>query len=93
VPRPSLANRRRDPFWDLDGAGARRTRTRARIQRSLVWVVALAILAFGLSQLRSIDPVFLTEGDGRPLLAGALMTLLGSAALLALARVRHVSRD
>jgi hypothetical protein len=92
VPRPSLANRRRDPFWDLDGAGARRARSRARIQRSVVWIVALAILAFGLSRLPAVDPAFLIDGGGRPILAAALMTLLGSAALLALARVRHVSR-
>ena len=92
MPRPSLANRRHDPFWDLDGADARRVRTRARVQRYAIWVAALAILAFGLSRLPAIDPEFLLVGGGRPLLAGALMTLLGAAALLALARVRHVSR-
>jgi hypothetical protein len=93
VPRLSLAPGRHDPFWDLDGAGVRRQRTQRRLTRYVVWVGVLAILAVVLTRLPAIDPEFLIEGGGRPILAGALLTMLGSAALLALARVRHVSRS
>lgn len=90
--RPSPAPRH-DPYWDLDGAGARRSRTQRRLQRSVLWVVALAILAAVLSQVPTIDTAYLTTGGGRPILAAAMMILLAAAALLALARVRHSSRQ
>jgi hypothetical protein len=93
MPRLSIAPRRHDPFWDLDGAGARRQRTQRRLTRYVVWLVVLAALAVVLTRLPAIDPEFLVQGGGRPILAGALLTLLGAAALLALARVRHVSRS
>lgn len=91
--RPSVAPRRHDPYWDMDGADARHQRTKQRITRLAAWVVIVAILGLVLTRLPSIDPEFLIQGQGRPILAGALLTILGAAALLALARVRHVSRS
>ena len=90
--RLSLAPRRHDPYWDMDGAGARRVRTKARVVRLAIWVALLAALAVIATRLPTIDPEYLIRGGGRPILAGALLALLGAAALLALVRVRHVSR-
>ena len=84
---------RHDPYWDVDGAGARRDRTRRRLSRYAIWVVALAVLTMALSQVPRIDPDYLIHGDGRPIFAGALLTLLAAAVLLALVRIRHVSRS
>lgn len=91
--RLSVASRRHDPYWDIDGAGARRVRTKQRVVRLAVWVVLVAALAVIATQLATIDPEYLIHGGGRPILAGALLALLGAAALLALARVRRVSRS
>ena len=91
--RLSAALRHRDPYWDMDGAGARRQRLQRRFVRFLTWALILVILAFGTTRLPAIDPEFLVRGDGRPILAGALGAILGSAALLALARIRNVSRS
>jgi hypothetical protein len=93
VSRLSPTLRRHDPYWDLDGAGARHERTRQRLVRLAIWVAIVAILAIVVTRLPAIDPEFLLRGEGRPILAGALMTILGSAALLALARIRHASRS
>ena len=90
--RLSLMSNRHDPYWDVDGAGARRQRAKARLVRFAAWIVALAVLAVALTHLPSIDPEYLVRGDGRPIFAGALLTLLGAAALLALVRVRSVGR-
>jgi hypothetical protein len=91
VPHLSLA-RRHDPYWDMDGKGARLQRTKQRLIRLAVWVAVVAVLAFAATRLPSIDPEYLFQGAGRPILGGALLTILGSATLLALARVRHVNR-
>jgi hypothetical protein len=93
VPRLSLATRSHDPYWDLDGAGVRRDRLQRRFVRSAVWLAVLAVLVIVATRLPAIDPAFLLTGSGRPILAGALLSLLAAAALLALARVRHVGRD
>ena len=90
--RPSLAHRH-DPYWDVDGTGARNQRTRQRVVRLATWVVVVAILGVVATRLPTVDPEYLLHGEGRPILAGALMTVLASAALLALARIRHVSRN
>ena len=90
--RLSLASRRHDPYWDVDGAGARHQRTRQRIARIGVWFAIVVVLAVVVSQLATVDPEYLFRGAGRPILAGAMMTILGTAALLALAHIRHVSR-
>jgi hypothetical protein len=91
VSRPSIVQRRHDPYWDLDGAGAQRLRTRQRVVRAAAWLVILLALAFVATRLPSIDPEFLLRGEGRPVMAAALFGLLGSATILALARVRHTS--
>lgn len=92
MPHLSLA-RRHDPYWDMDGKGARLQRTKQRLVRLAAWVAVVAVLAFVATRLPSVDPEFLFRGSGRPILGGALLTILGSAALLALARVRHVNRS
>ena len=91
--RLSVAPRRHDPYWEMDGADARRLRTKQRLTRMAAWVVLLAVFVFVATRLPSIDPDFIVHGGGRPILAGALLTLLGAAAMLALARVRRVSRS
>lgn len=87
MPPRSTAPRRHDPFWDLDGAGARRSRTKRRFARVATWLIVAIVIAVVVTRLPSIDPEFLIRGDGRPLVAGALLALLGAAILLGLARV------
>ncbi|MEP6639404.1 MAG: hypothetical protein ABJC39_08650 [Chloroflexota bacterium] len=91
--RLSVAQRRHDPYWDTDGAGARHVRTKQRAIRMVVWLVIVVALAIVATRLPSIDPEYLTSGSGRPILAASLFTILGAAALLALARIRHVTRN
>lgn len=91
MPRLSAPLRRHDPFWDLDGESARRVRTQRRVVRQAIWLLIVIAVAFAATRLPSVDPEFLIRGDGRPLLAGALLTLLGASALLALARIRHTT--
>ncbi|HET7702168.1 MAG TPA: hypothetical protein VFK35_02125 [Candidatus Limnocylindrales bacterium] len=91
MPRLSTPLRRHDPFWDLDGESARRARTQRRVVRQAIWLLVVIAVAFAATRLPSVDPEFLIRGDGRPLLAGALLTLLGASALLALARIRHTT--
>jgi len=92
MPRLTFGPRSHDPFWDLDGKGARRS----RIQRRFVqWAVRLAIVLVIVviaTHLPSVDPALLTTPAGKPILAGALISILGVAALLALARIRSVTR-
>ena len=91
--RPSIAPRRHDPYWDLDGANAQRHRTRQRVVRAAAWFVILVALGFMATRMPSIDPDFLLRGEGRPVMAAALFGLLGSAAILALARIRNTSHS
>jgi hypothetical protein len=83
-----LFSRRPDPFWD-DGRGARRARLQRRIVRLGVAFIALVLIVLLVTRLPAIDPAFLLTGGGRPILAGALLALLGSSVLLGLARMRH----
>jgi len=51
--------RRTDPWWDMDGAGVRRDRTRRRIVGAVAF--AIAIVACGLTTaawLQALQPVF-----------------------------------
>ena len=91
--RLPLIPRRHDPFWDMDGADVRRQRTRQRAIRLASWLVVMVVLAVVVTRLPSIDPEFLVQGEGRPLLAGAMLTMLAAATLLALARIRFASRS
>jgi hypothetical protein len=77
----------------MDGVGARRQRIRRRIVRFAIWVLILSVVAAASLNLPAIDPDYLVHGDGRPLMAGALLGLLGAAALLALARIRHTTHE
>jgi hypothetical protein len=92
VTRLSLVHRH-DPYWDVDGVGARRQRVRQRIVRFAIWVLILAVVAVASLNLPAIDPDFVVHGGGRVYMAGGLLGLLGAAALLALARVRRSSHD
>ena len=90
--RLSLAPRH-DPYWDMDGQGARRDRTKRRVLRYVTWMLMLAVAALAGLQLSTIDPDYLLRGDGRPVMAAGLLGLLGAAAILALARIRHAAHD
>ncbi|TMF41069.1 MAG: hypothetical protein E6I26_01670 [Chloroflexi bacterium] len=78
-----------DPFWDMDGKGARRTRLRRKFVRTAVYLVALMTLGVGVTRLPAVDPQFLIAGDGRPILAAALMTLLAASILIGLSWMRR----
>jgi hypothetical protein len=93
VSRLSLAPRRHDPYWDLDGANVHRLRTKRRVVRTTAWLVVVLALAFLATRLPSVDPEFLLRGEGRPVMAGAMLGLLGSAAILILARLHHADGD
>jgi hypothetical protein len=84
---PGLPFRRRDPFWD-DGRGARRARIRRRVIKYLVAVIAIILIAVVATRLPAIDTEFLINGDGRPIMAGAILTLLASTVLVGLSRMR-----
>jgi hypothetical protein len=89
---PAANAPRSDPFWDLDGAGARRSRRRRQIIRAAIAILiaALAIvLAVTLAaRIPEMDPGFVREA-GRPLLAAAVLSLLAAAVLIGLARMRR----
>jgi hypothetical protein len=56
-------------------------------------VVAILVLAVMATRLPAIDPSVLASPAGKPILAGALLSLLVASILLAIARIRYVSRD
>ena len=91
--RLSLAARRHDPFWDLDGEGARRVRSQRRLVRYGTWLIALLVVGILATRLPSVDPTFLMHGDGKPILAGAIMTLLAASVLLGLSRIRQTPEE
>ena len=61
--------------------------------RFVTWILLLAVVAVASLHLPAIDPEYLVHGEGRPVMAAALLGLLGSAAILALARIRHSAHD
>jgi hypothetical protein len=85
-----LFSRRPDPFWE-DGRGARRARIRRRILRAEVAIIAIILVALVVTRLPAIDTEYLLSGEGKPIMAGALMALLGSSVLVALARMRKTN--
>ncbi|HET9614039.1 MAG TPA: hypothetical protein VFP22_04425 [Candidatus Limnocylindrales bacterium] len=89
MPRLSLAAPRRDPFWDMDGKSVRRSRNRQKAVRLLVFAIVALVAAVLLTRLPAVDPEYLVSDAGRPILAAAIFTLLGSTILLGLARLRH----
>ena len=89
MPLPSRSARRHDPFWDMDGKAAHRARLRRKAVRAvLVLLVVLTIGMLGTS-LPAVDPAFVLSGEGRPILAGALLTLLASTILIGLSWMRR----
>ena len=92
VPRLPLPARH-DPYWDMDGKGARRDRMKRRVVRYITWVLLLALVAVASLNLPSVDPEYLVHGEGRPVMAAALLGLLGSAGILALRRIRPRAHD
>lgn len=81
-----------DPYWDLDGTGVRRTRAQRKIVKRIAMLVGILLIALVVTRLPPIDPSVLTSEAGKPLLAAALLALLGASVLLGLARMRYVSR-
>jgi hypothetical protein len=77
----------------MDGKGARRVRSKRRFVQAAVWFLVVLALAAVSTRLPAVDPEYLIAGGGRPILAGALLAMLGAAALLALSRVRHVGSN
>jgi hypothetical protein len=92
VTRLSHAPQRHDPYWDLDGSSVRKSRFQRKAIRRIVAFLAIVMIAIIITHLPPVDPSILTSPEGRPLLAGALACLLGVSVLLALARMRYVSR-
>jgi hypothetical protein len=90
--RPSRTLRRHDPFWDLDGKAARRSRTQRRFLRAGLVVLAAMFVALVVARLPAFDPQLITtNGSLRPVLAAALLLLLISCILVAAARIRTTS--
>jgi hypothetical protein len=89
MPLLSAASTRRDPFWGLDGTSARRTRLRRKVSRLAMVAIAVVALALLATRLPTVDPQFLINGEGRPILAGAIFALLGSTILLGLSKLRN----
>ena len=87
--RLSLASGRHDPFWDMDGKSARRSRLRRRIARIVKLAIVLVALIAIVTHLPAVDPAFLLTGSGRPILAAAIFALLGATILLGLSKLRH----
>ena len=88
MPRLSLASSRHDPFWDMDGAGARRVRTQRKFAKYATWLIAILLIAVVVTRLPSVDVAFLISGAGRPILGGAILALLAASVLLALGKMR-----
>jgi hypothetical protein len=85
-----------DPFWGLDGKNAQHARLRRRVTRfvtlailAILAILAALLVALFATRLPTVDPQYLLTGEGRPILAAAILTILGSTMLLGLARLRH----
>ena len=85
--RLSLANRH-DPYWDLDGKGARRSRYRRTFVRWAVRLVVILTIAVLVTRLPAIDPSVLATPAGKPILAAAVLSLLAVFTLLAIVKMR-----
>jgi flagellar biogenesis protein FliO len=81
-----------DPFWDLDGAAARRSRSQRRFLNLGLALLAVLFLGFVVARLPAFDAqVLTTSGSLRPVLAIALLALLASCVLVGAARIRMTS--
>lgn len=79
---------RHDPFWDLDGKGARRLRARQRVVQVLLALMAVSVLAVVVTHVPAVDAADLTQGSGRPALIGVLLAIVAACALVAATRFR-----
>jgi hypothetical protein len=92
--RPSRSLRRHDPFWDLDGSAARRSRFQRRFLRVGLAILVVIFIAVVVARLPAFDPQLITNnGNLRPVLAVALLLLLTSCVLVAAARIRTPSES
>ena len=90
--QPTRNAARHDPFWDLDGSAARRSRTQRRFLRVGLAILAVIFVAVVVARLPAFDPQLITSnGSLRPVLAVALLFLLLSCVLVAAARLRTTS--
>ena len=87
--RLSPSGRHHDPFWDMDGKSARRTRLRRKFVRTATLLIVVLLVGVTGTRLPAVDPAFLMSGEGRPIVAGALMALLASTILIALTWMRR----
>ncbi len=88
MPRFTPSSNSHDPFWDLDGEGARRSRSQRRFARYATWLIALLVVAVVATRLPAVDTDFLINGGGRPILVGAILALLCASVLLAVGKMR-----
>lgn len=89
MPRLTPSSNRHDPFWDMDGKGARRVRMKRRFVRYATWLISLLVIAVVATRLPTVDVAFLVSGAGRPILGGAILALLAASVLLAVGKMRH----
>lgn len=80
---------RRDPFWDVQGQGARRTRMRRRIVTAMVVALSATILVLILERLLTVDAGQILVGPGRPLVFSALVADTLACALIFANELRH----
>ena len=87
------SSRAHDPYWGMDGP----TASHARLRRTIVrraGLLLLALVVVGIAtRLPAIDATAIVTGYGKPILAGAIVAVLGAAVLLALARLRVAHRS
>ena len=89
MPLLSRASGSHDPYWDMDGKSARRTRLRRKFVRYSTMLIGALLIAVVVTRLPAIDPQFFLSPEGRPFMAGALFALLGSTILIGLAWMRR----
>jgi hypothetical protein len=82
-----------DPYWGLDGKSASRARHQRQFVRWGVRLVAILALAVLVTRLPAIDATVIFTPAGRPILAGAIFSLLAACMLLGLARMRSTDRS
>ena len=80
---------RRDPFWDVEGQTARRTRVHRRIVATMVVALAATILTLALERFLTVDARQILVGPGRPLVFSALIADALACALILARELRR----
>lgn len=88
-----LSAHHHDPYWDMDGRSARRSRLRRQIIRFGVRLVAILAIVVLVTRIPSIDPTVLTAPEAKPILAAAVLSMLAVFMLLALAKMRSADHS